>query len=458
MRDLVVFGLFVFFLPMCLLRPWVGICAFSFLAYNRTQDLTWGFARGLPISQAVAIAMISGWLLFESRALVRNDRRVKAMIWLVVVIAISMFSNTVRWDFQGHRLQELGKVMFVAVLTSAFCVDRKRLRQICLVVAFGLGFYGVKNGLMWLIGSNTIAGPGGMLKDNNDFALAMVMNLPFLIYISNDVADMRNGRAIKWGMWGMAACTFLTIGATGSRGAFLATACTVGWMVMKTRYKLPALFAAVLLAIIGWFAAPTEYQERISSMFVSDTRKLDQSAKGRLVSWAVALNMIKANPGLGIGFNNMVHEYHKYTDGVDIPLGYDATMARVAHNSYLQIWAESGTFAYLIFMYILLSTILFMWRNGRRYNKDDDSGWAVHYCRALESSLIAFVVGATFLNRAHFDLVYQLVAVAAAIPAIVVYERARLPQARWGRSAARKATPRPAWSAGRPPAIGTDYR
>ena len=48
-------------LPLCYLRPWVGVCVFSWLAYNRTQDLTWGFARVLPISQfAVASALSSG--------------------------------------------------------------------------------------------------------------------------------------------------------------------------------------------------------------------------------------------------------------------------------------------------------------------------------------------------------------------------------------------------------------
>ena len=63
MRDVVVFVLFITLLPTCFLKPWFGVMAFSWLAYNRTQDLTWGFARLLPISNTIAIAMIAGWLM-----------------------------------------------------------------------------------------------------------------------------------------------------------------------------------------------------------------------------------------------------------------------------------------------------------------------------------------------------------------------------------------------------------
>jgi hypothetical protein len=35
----------------------------------------------------------------------------------------------------------------------------------------------------------------------------------------------------------------------------------------------------------------------------------------------------------------------------------------------------------------------------------------LRYCTLFESTLAAFVVGSAFLNRAHFDLLYHLVAV-----------------------------------------------
>ena len=81
-----------------------------------------------------------------------------------------------------------------------------------------MGFYGVKNALFYLAGGGTIVGPGGMLKDNNDFALAMVMNLPFLWYLSGDVEDLPWGRFLKWFLRWAFFMTGLTIMSTGSRG------------------------------------------------------------------------------------------------------------------------------------------------------------------------------------------------------------------------------------------------
>src|SRR5262249_8185898 len=97
-RDIVVFTLFVVLLPVCLLRPWLGLMVFSWLAYNRTQDLTWGFARGLPISELVAIAFIVGWLIWEYRPLISRDPRLKAMVALLTVIGISIACKTFRYE------------------------------------------------------------------------------------------------------------------------------------------------------------------------------------------------------------------------------------------------------------------------------------------------------------------------------------------------------------------------
>ena len=420
MRDLVVFLLFVVLLPSCFLKPWFGVMAFSWLAYNRTQDLTWGFARSLPISNTIAIAMIVGWLVWEYRPLWFRDARLKAMALLVLVVSLSMAVNTVRWEAVGNRWTELLKIIFVALLTAALLVNRTRLRQFMLVVALALGFYGVKNAIWFLLGGETIVGPGGMLKDNNDFALAMVMNLPLLWYLSYDTADLRFGRALKWFLRFAFFMTILTIMSTGSRGGFLAMAVVLGWMAMKTRYKIPAIVGVAVLGLLGFALAPPEYIERISS--IADAS--DQSSLGRLVSWRVAGNMIEQNPVLGIGFNNFVWDYQRYVGGITLPFGVKEVPSRVAHNSYLQIWAESGSIAFGLFMFMVLSTIFRMSRLARLVRGTADE-WIRPYALAIEVTLYGYLAGAMFLNRAHFDLLYQFVAAASTFTVVIVAERER---------------------------------
>ena len=421
MRDVVVFVLFITLLPTCFLKPWFGLMAFSWLAYNRTQDLTWGFARLLPISQTIAIAMIAGWFMWEYRPFWFNNWRLRGMVALVLMVGISMGLNTISWDISGTRYVELIKIVFVALLTSALLVTRARLRSWCYVVALSLGFYGVKNAIWYLLGGGTIVGPGGMLKDNNDFALAMVMNLPFLWYLSYDTGDFRGAKLVRWGLRVTFGMTLLTIMSTGSRGGFLAMAVVLVLMAWKTRWKVPGIAVLVLLGMVGYALAPASYKERLASISSAS----DQSAQGRLLSWKVAGNMIKHNPILGIGFQNMYWQYQHYLTGISLPPEAEKIPSRVAHNSYLQIWAESGTIAFALFMYLLLSTITGM-RRLAAVVKDSEDDWITGYARTIEVTLVGYMAGAMFLNRAHFDLMYQVVAVGVMLPVVVLAERQRV--------------------------------
>lgn len=435
MRDVVVFMLFVGLLPLSFVRPWVGVCAFSWLAYNRSQDLTWGFARTLPISQFLGISMILGWLVWELKPWPMRNPRCKAMLALVVWIGISIFSNTVRWEVQGARYIELFKIVLVVLITGALMTTRARLRHLCLIIALGLGFYGSKNGLLFLAGSKSIAGPGGMLKDNNDFALAMVMSIPFHWYLWKEAREVP-----KWGKWisrfmvFALPTTLLTVVSTGSRGAFLSLSVGVFVAAMKTKYKVPSLAGMALIGILGFTFAPQEYKDRIMTIFDS-AEEQDESVQGRFVSWKVAGNMIMAYPIKGIGANNMVAEYNNHTQGIPNEHGGTEHFARVTHNSYLQIWAESGTPAFLLWMFMVVGTIFATWRLGKRFKREGDD-WAVNYCNAIQVSMTSFMCGATFLNRAHFDLIYHMAVISAVLPAIVANER-RI-------TGKRRAGPRPA--------------
>ena len=434
MRDVVVFLLFATLLPACFLRPWFGLMTFTWLAYNRTQDLTWGFARSLPISQFVTLAMLAGWVMWEFRPILGRDPRLRAMVALVLLIGVSMLASSLRVELVLDRYLELVKVILVALLTAALLINRQRLRQFGVVVSLALGFYGVKSGLFFLVGGGTLNGPGGMLLDNNDFALANTMNLPFLWYVSYDVADLRYGRALKVLMRVAFFFTILTIMSTGSRGGFLAMSVTLLIMAMKTRFKVPALVGIFLVGLLALLLAPPEYIERLRSIGRASE---DASAQARFISWQVAANMIKAHPVLGIGFQNMLFEFPRYLTGVYIPEGTKVIENHVAHNSYLQIWAESGTLAYLVFMFMLVSTITRM-RRVTKAVKGTDEEWASCYSRAIEVTFYGYMIGATFLNRAHFDLVYQLIAVGVALPGIVLVERGRAANRR------RRAGPAPA--------------
>lgn len=422
MRDVVVFAIVFGALPFAFLRPFWGLVLFTWLAYMRAPDLTWGAARTFRFSLVVGFVMFLGWFLFDNRPFMRKDRRNVFMILLAACVGISyLVSAEFKAPHLEAKLVEFFKVIAVAVFTTGQLDSKSRIRTLLLVMTLSFAFYGVKGGLWGLIvpDARIIRGPGGLLLDNNDFSLAMVMNIPFLWYLSFTESHPRMKQFLRAAV----VLTVITIVLTGSRGGFLAMATVFFVIVLKSRYKRYAVPGALVAALLFLAFIPESYKERIAS--IRTAAKTDASAIGRLRAWRVAIEMIRHNPFFGVGYQNFAYRYADY-DPHDEP-----TVVRVAHNSYFQIWAESGTIAFAFFLATLFSTIRLLRRLQRLQEARAGPSWIGHYAAAIEVSLYGFLVGATFLNRGHFDFFYQEVGVAVSLN--LVARAALAAEARRGR-------------------------
>jgi hypothetical protein len=66
-RDLLVVAIVLASLPVILFRPFVGLLVYGWLAYMRPQDMGWGTASEMPLSQWVALAMLAGLVIAFGR-------------------------------------------------------------------------------------------------------------------------------------------------------------------------------------------------------------------------------------------------------------------------------------------------------------------------------------------------------------------------------------------------------
>ena len=404
MRDLIVFGLVVLALPYAFQRPFFGLMMFSWLAYMRPQDLCWGFARSMRLSFFMGITMVVGWLAFESghRPFYKKSWRVRLLFFLAFFVSISLFGayeiDRQIWSYYVEFL----KIMAIAMFTTAQVDNRQRLRAMLWTIALSLGFYGFKSGLLGLLGGGSVIlrGPGGMLGDNNDFALAMVMNMPLLFYLGREEKNPMVRRFCDF-------CFLLsavTVMLTHSRGGFLSMVI----VCLLLAWRSGKLFIATILLAFGAIVflnfAPSHVIERVSS--IGEGTK-DGSAMARWRSWTVALRIVGDNPFFGVGLRNFEHAYRDY--GKDL-LSLTGGKTHVAHNSYLQIWAEAGTFALLIYLTLLSSVFTATRWVRRRARRLPEFSWAFSYARAMEITTAGFMVGSFFLNRGHFDLIYHWIA------------------------------------------------
>lgn len=409
MRDIIVSLAILALMPVSWRRPYIGLVVFSWLAYMRVQDLTWGFAKGVRWSFYIAIIMFVSFLLKKKDRLFRPDLRNYMMLAMVVLVALGVIfgpKGGVDPAFQMKRLVEFAKIVGIALFTSAVVQTREHMRLLIWVIALSLGFYGVKNGIWGIVtlGQTPIRqGPGGLMFDNNDFSLALCMAIPMLWMIGASEKRVVLARAFQ----AMVPLTAFTVLLTHSRGGLLSLVGCLGVLVWHSKHRTKAIVAALVLAVVGVSMMPADMRERFAS--IADFKN-DGSANARFRSWAVAVRMATANPLLGVGLSNFRGSYLKYQPNPTAQelAGEDIY---VAHNSYLQIWAETGTISLLLYLGLILSSFVTVWRVRAKARLRYQSSWIINYATMFESSLVAFMIGSTFLNRAHFDLFYHWVAV-----------------------------------------------
>ena len=409
MRDVIFTLMIAGLLPACFRRPLIGLLTFSWLAYMRTQDLTWGFARHQRWSFLIAGVTTAGFIANPAGRTWTRDVRTYCMIFLMVWIGLSVVFGEIQDDYQFKRYVEYVKIVVISMFTTVVVVKREHLRVLVWVIALSFGFYGIKIGLGGVLSGGSmqvLQGPGGNMADNNDFSLALCMALPLLLQIGLTETNKHLRRGILLAL----PLTALTVIMTRSRGGFLSLMAVIGIQVWNSKNRMAGFAAGFVLMLGGLLFIPSEYVERLQTL---RNPTQDGSAMGRLAAWETAWNMAVGNPVFGVGMTQFEKFYDRYRGPMSQGLH-----GRVAHNAYFQILAECGFPALIVYVFLLMYSIYCMGRLKRDAKRQYTSSWIINYATMFETTLIAFMIGSTFLNRAHFDLFYHFVAITVAFEVI----------------------------------------
>ncbi len=207
---------------------------------------------------------------------------------------------------------------------------------------------------------------------------------------------------------------------TYSRGAYLAlgvVALLIMFVFEKRINRLAALTVVglFLLSIPFW---PSTYAERLGSLSILTSSSnneyavyQDSSLRGRSSEMLAGIEMFKANPIIGVGAGNYRNNYQSYSQLLGIELRAEE---RDAHSLYLQILAETGVFGFIAFAGVIGA--LFIALGKARQAADADlrlHDW-LPWLNAMQVSLIAYLVAATFLHGAYIRYFWILVALTLA--------------------------------------------
>lgn len=364
------------------------------LAYVwRFHDLTpW-----LNVLRISAILTVSSWIFLALHPrLARMAASVKLPFIAFYLLVIAWATVSAPFALVPERSwAELGdthlkNVLFLLFfLTTVRSFKGLRLALAANVVGVGvLVFYYIKGG------TPTEWTPVTMY-DRND--LALLFNILFPIVLWFGFVQKKTWPRV--GFFLLAAALGFAVLMSQSRGGFLGMACVLSFLaVTQTQIPVRARVAPVLLMVVGLFFLPAEVKERLSTLTEISEDYNVASPTGRIEIWKRGLGYIGEYPLLGVGLQNFVVAEETLAEArFQYARGWRGS---VAHNSYIEIAAETGIPGLIFYLSMLVTAFFSLGRWKRRYRRFDDPAARslIILADMLRASVVAFAAGAVFLS------------------------------------------------------------
>ena len=413
MRDLLLTVFIFASLPFILKSPATGALMWVWVSVMNPHTQGWGFAAHFPFALMLAIASLLSLLIAKGPKSVPLTP-VSACLLLFVL----WMNLTTPFALQPEAsMAQWAKVMKIMLMTFVVLVairTRRDVHRLIAVLVVSLGFYGVKGGIFTIRsgGTDRVWGPeGSFIGDNNAIALALIITIPLMYYLQQNSTS-------TWLRRTMTATMLLSaLAALGSysRGALLAIAAMLLFMLLKSRNKVTVGAFIVLTAPLLLMFMPERWSSRMDTIGDYQT---DDSALGRINAWRMAWNLACdrfSGGGFEVSDAAIFRRYAPNPDDV-----------HAAHSIYFQVLGEHGFVGlglYLMLGFLTYRTASWIARHTR---KNEALRWALELATMVQASLIGFAVGGAFLSLLYYDVPYYLM-VALVVTRIVVERELRGP-------------------------------
>jgi len=391
---------------LALVHPFLGVLAYLGCEYLRPMERL-PVLGGLHLPRLIAACALLGWLARRPRY-VRAPENVVMFSLLAVMLAATPFAH-----WRSHALLatvDFGKLVILYFLIANLANTERKYRllvwSMLLLCAFLsieqlLLYRSAQGGTIVRVGSRS----GGFLGEDGDFALALLVVLPFAFFwIGREPS--RFLRTVALLVTGLLVASIV---ATGSRGAALGLLAELAAFWLLSPRKVLGLVVALAIGAAWWTLSPPQYQERIRSI---STYSTDPASMQRMAAWKAAAAMFRDNPLVGVGPDNF---YYAFVDRY----GGTYQSDRTVHNVYLQAASEMGILG-LGCLFALAGVIAVRARRLRKTLEDDGQrrGWQYGVALALPASLLGFMVHGAFQTPLYYPHIYMLAALGVGLAAL----------------------------------------
>jgi O-antigen ligase len=356
---------------------------------------------GVSIPWVAAAFSVVGVAFLLSRNVMRFFKSPLGVLWIALLVWWILAGAV--GIYRGRSLTYLATyTLRIHSLPLIFCALARTPRGVQKVV-FGAGvaviplllacaFLGKMDGDRFVIANTS-------LGNANDLALSLLLSGCFFIsFLGGNLAQR---------ILFVVTLPFLVyfILKTGSRANLITMA--VAWVIcflyLPGAKKIVLLTASIILPALAVPLLPSESVHRLFTFFspsgelqteeeyVTERHAID-SSRARLLLQQRALEVTVRHPLLGVGplnFEDAVEQIVREKEGVKS--GW-----QVAHNSYLDVAAETGVPGFLIFASIIGACVMINYRNLRRYK-----GKPALTTFAILLGSVVYAVGILFCSIAY---------------------------------------------------------
>jgi O-antigen ligase len=397
----------------------VWVAAYTFVVVGRVMDLVPG-ARNLPLAKIAFVGIIAAAIAGRRTRLtvpLLSIRIVRTACALAALTAVSVTFSIWPSESLAFLARSFVQLFIGFLVTTKILTKWADVRSV--LKAFAL------SGIA--LAAVAVAGYGGgraavnSAYDTNDLAYVLVGVLPIGLGFA---VTAREGRRIFWyGIVGLTAAAALL---TQSRGAFLALL-GLGLVLIWRPLRLPEpvenvrrsrlgiarrALVALALATVVWTLLPHDARERLGSVAsLSSDYNADLRNRGsRAAIWKRNTIAALERP-IGYGIDTF--------GAVD---GRNGGRYSAAHNSAIEMLVELGVIGLLLWLRLWLLS----WRRvtppaeppAESGAPRDQWRQQVVMARAVRLALLGLFIGGLFLSQSNAIVLWQLLAVCAAMTVI----------------------------------------
>jgi O-antigen ligase len=351
-----------------------------------------GLPTGLIITGAMYLVGAVGWL--KDRESYRVPHNWLVPTYLLFILGATSISNDLSWGLDQFQIFAKRALVFFPLVW--LINNRSRVQWVLgcyLAIALFLAYQAIlmaQTGQAW--GGATLM-PGyeeirvrwhGDWDGPNVFAILFLMGLAIAI----ELIFGPYGMLVRLLAVGVAVASVVAIYFTNSRGAMLALMAFTAFY-FKDRFSKPVAISLVATALAAMMA--------LGPSRMSEVNTKEESARERSWLWEQGLTMLRNNPAFGIGRG----QFHRKAD-----------LGLLAHNNYVQNFAETGLPGYFLFV----SMLWFCWKAGYRLARirDPERPWFASWGRMILGLVIGYAV-VTFFVVMELELLYFMMGLSMAL-------------------------------------------